>query len=261
MIFYYSGTGNSRYVALQLAKLIRDEAVNILDNDLDADKLRQAIALSVDVGFVFPVYSWGPAPAIVEFVASLPDNILRSKYVWMVCTCGDETGLTHRMFGKSIQKKGGYLEAIFSVIMPNNYVLLPGFGIDPKDVEEKKLGSVSARLRNISESLRNKDTVVDIQCGSWPVLKSAVYPLFRRWGVQPRKWHSTDACISCGQCARVCPNHNINMSPDKDGKSRPVWGTDCLSCCACFHVCPSNAVQYGTFTRKYGQYRHFLKSE
>ncbi len=88
MIYYFSGTGNSEWVAGELARLTGDEAHAIAPL---ADKAGGiAIAAPARVGIVFPVYAWG-APAIVErFCRSI--TIADGAYAYVVCTCGDEAG-------------------------------------------------------------------------------------------------------------------------------------------------------------------------
>ena len=54
MIFYFSGTGNSRRIALRLAGLTADKAVDIVSlTDIPDPKTERRI------GLVFPVYAWG----------------------------------------------------------------------------------------------------------------------------------------------------------------------------------------------------------
>ena len=50
----------------------------------------------------------------------------------------------------------------------------------------------------------------------------------------------TDACVSCGKCAAVCPLGNIAMVARK-----PRWGGDCTHCMACICGCPAEAIEYG----------------
>ena len=146
------------------------------------------------------------------------------------------------------------LQASWSLIMPNVYVLLPGFGTDPKDVVEAKLNAAIKRLGEIADKIKEHATVADVHLGPMAKLKTAlIYPLFKKWGVNTKKWHYTDACIGCGKCAKACPVGNIAMSD-----RHPKWGNDCTSCCACYHVCPTKGAQYGKITRGMGQYfNHF----
>ena len=70
MIFYFTGTGNSRHVAERIGSLIGDGNIkNIADyyNDVVDGK---GIVIDVDsaepLGFVCPVHSWGPDGEVVD---------------------------------------------------------------------------------------------------------------------------------------------------------------------------------------------------
>ena len=239
MIYYFSGTGNTRFAAHFLAKELRSQAISITEassNPEDAE------------GIMFPIYSWGIPSVILDFLTTLK----KTESLWAVATCGDETGDAPRMLRGFLEKRGIQLKAFYSVTMPNNYVLLPGFDTDAKSVEEKKLNEAPGRLATIAAAIRRGNTTDDYIAGPWPRLKTrAVYPLFRRWGIYPERWRASENCISCGKCSRVCPLKNISMQ-----NGHPVWSDRCASCLACFHYCPVHAVEYGRSTRKKGQY-HF----
>ncbi len=57
MIFYFSGTGNSAWVARQLAKGQNEELLSIA-MEIDRNKAYK-LKEGEKVGFVFPVYAWG----------------------------------------------------------------------------------------------------------------------------------------------------------------------------------------------------------
>lgn len=248
MIFYYSATGNSRFAALSLAGSLRCEAIDILAAAPPQEKVREAAT----VGFVFPIYCWGVTPVMSDFVGSMLDAADKDAYVWALCTCGDEAGVAMRDFDKLVRRwRGRGADALFSLIMPNTYVLLPGFDVDSRQVEEDKLREAPARLRAVAQTVaEHRPGIYDVHEGSLPALRTRLlFPLFEKWGVFPSKWKASSACIGCGRCAASCPAANISMS---DG--RPRWGSRCFSCCACFHVCPVKAVSYGRFTRDKSQY-------
>lgn len=258
MIFYFSGTGNSRYVAQQLGELLKGDVRMITDEtpgnfDIEGESL----------GFVFPVYSWGVPPVMIDFIHSLPETfwekIRGGKIpVWVVMTCGDEVAMAPEMMTKALAAHGVEPESIWSVTMPNNYVLLPGFDVDPKGVEKKKLKGAPARIKEIAEGISRHSHTIDVVRGSWPRLKTmVVYPLFKKWGIFPRKWKSTPACVGCGICAASCPLKNIEMDNET---GIPKWGPCCCSCLACYHSCPRHAVSYSTATTHKGQY-HFPSSD
>lgn len=252
MIYYFSGTGNSRYAARRLSSETGEAACFIPSEDAG----KQTLGDSKSIGFVFPVYAWGVPPTVMDFISNLPDSFIqevndREIPVWCVAVCGDETGMAVEMLRKGLGKRGLNLTGAWSLIMPNVYVLLPGFGVDKKEVEDRKLRESIGRLADIAKKINSGEWEEDVHLGPWPRLKTgAVYPLFKRWGVNTKKWHSTDGCIGCGKCAASCPVGNIEM---KNG--RPVWGDRCTSCCACYHCCPTHSANYGKITLKQGQFR------
>lgn len=248
MLIYFSGTGNTRSVAEMLAEKLNEPLVHLLEYSPEDLRFKGERLI-----ILFPIYSWGVPPIVLDYMEHLSARFLEElggKPVYMVCTCGDETGLAPRMFCKSLGKVGLQPKGIWSIQMPNNYVLLPGFNIDSKELERKKLEAYPGRVGVIAEVIRKGESAFDYVAGSWPGLKTrVVFPLFKRWGIAPSKWTATEACIGCGKCEKACPMGNIAMHAH-----RPVWGRNCVSCLACYHICPANAVQYGNMTKGKGQY-------
>lgn len=254
MIFYFSGTGNSAWVARQLAG---DEQERLLSVAAEMGKNeRYPLREGEAVGFVFPVYAWGPPEIVLRFLRTLQLSA-QPDYLYFVCTCGDDTGRTVQVFASAVGKRGWTCAAGYSVTMPNTYISLPGFDVDESDVEQRKLQNAVARLAFIKEELSQRVRMKTFNCheGALPFTKTYLLgPLFRSFLMSPKPFHATDACIACKKCEQACPVHNIKVG------ERPTWGTHCTQCLACYHVCPVHAVHYGRATRKKGQYRHFLSS-
>ena len=249
MIFCFSATGNSRYVAGALGDLLDDKIVM-----LPTDVNRFEITEEESIGFVFPVYSWGPPPIVEKFILSL--GKLKSKYVWMVCTCGDDVGKTPEIVDKALRQLGLRLNSAFSVVMPNTYLLLPGFNLDSREVEDEKLKKSTSRIKEIVSHLLRRDECVDVVRGKFAGLKSGIVrSWFNRYSLDPGKWHYTSKCVGCGLCARKCPVGNISQKRCSS-VFRPEWGDNCIGCMACYHWCPENAIQYSKCTKGKGQY-HF----
>lgn len=249
MIYYFTGTGNSGYVALQLGNILLETPYFMNGNSPKEPE-------GESIGFVFPVYSWGVPPNVESFILNLPVSFwqkidITQTPVWIVMTCGDEVAMAPEMIEHILKKVGVKAESIWSVIMPNNYVLLPGFDVDNKELEQTKLSEAPARIYEIGAGIKSHRRGIDVVRGSLPRLKTGlIYPLFKRWGIFPKKWHSTEACVGCGICVKSCPQNNITLTQIK----HPIWGGDCCSCLACYHSCPHHAVEYGKETRKKGQY-------
>lgn len=255
MVYYFSGTGNSTFVATTLSNFLglkRQFIPEINASEITDPQDRFLL--------VFPVYSWGVPPLVSQFIKDIPAEYWEKikdlgLSVDCVMTCGDEVALAPEMITRVFKSVGINLNSIWSVIMPNNYVLLPGFDVDPKDVENKKLNACEGRILEIAQALNRGEKRVDVTRGNIPWLKSKiVFPLFKKWGIFPKKWHYTSVCIGCGKCSKICPMLNVTMQ-----EQHPVWGSRCCSCLGCYHVCPVHAVEYGKETVKKGQYLFPLK--
>lgn len=153
MLFYFSGVGNSARVANDLSKKLGDTCLCIADEILQSkDYVLRADEM---VGFVFPVYSWAPPRIVLDFVRKLSFTS-QPSFIYMVCTCGDDTGKTAEIFSHAMETKGWSLQASYSVFMPNTYVCLPGFDVDGEDVATRKLKEEPMQVAEIAEKIRQR---------------------------------------------------------------------------------------------------------
>ncbi len=249
MIFCFSGTGNSRHVACEIASRFCDTVIEI-NRDLIDGNTQFEIPVGDRVVWVFPVYSWGIPPVVVGFMRKVSLGNCNAGH-YMVCTCGDDIGLAHKQWRRIMAERGWLSCASFSVQMPNTYTLMKGFDVDSGVVIKEKLASMPKRLETILGRIAGNYCGDDVITGSFAWLKSRiVYPYFVRFCMSPRPFHATDRCIGCGKCVRECPMSNVEM----DESSSPQWGSRCALCLRCYHTCPKRAVQYGKSTAGKGQY-------
>lgn len=176
----------------------------------------------------------------------------------MVSTCGDDIGETHVMWRRLIHECDWTPCATFSVIMPNTYVLLPGFDVDSKAIEQDKLDQAPERIEAIAKKINSGWEGDDVTTGSFKRMKTAwFYPFFMRHLTSPKPFHAVkDSCIKCGRCIKTCPMDNITWGKDK----YPLWNENCEMCLACYHCCPVHSVAYGNKTAKKGQYMFPLET-
>ncbi len=252
MIFYFTGLGNSRHVAEGLVEA--GERLFFIPEVERAGCFDYTLEQGERLGFVFPVYSWRAPRLVSEFVQKM-----RLKgapgYTFMVCTCGDDCAKTEHYFRKDMRRAGLALDAAIAIQMPNTYVNLPGMDVDSTELADKKLASAEGRIREVKELLQRQERVSQMIVTGMPGLKSdIIQPLFYKFLVKDKPFHSTDACIGCGLCAKSCPLQNIQLV-----EGRPQWQGNCTTCLSCYHRCPQHAVQYGKTTQNKGQYYFGIK--
>ncbi len=248
MIFYFSGTGNSHGVAEELAIRLHDEVCNLADVAMGMVSPMTWTGHET-LGFVFPVYGWRPPSLVREAIRILSVSV-PPKYLFFICTCGDDTGKTSRVFSRWLDEVGLHCDAGFSVTMPNTYVCLPGFDVDSKAVERQKLADARKRIDEIVGRIRVGWKGMDCHEGGMPWLKTYVlYGFFSKFLMSAGPFHATADCISCGKCEVACPLHNVKLR-----NGRPEWGRNCAMCLSCYHHCPKHAVAYRKLTLRKGQY-------
>ena len=245
MIYYFSGTGNSLYVARHLADELGERLCPMTVGSPSQGDLEGAA-----VGLVFPVYAWGIPNVVERFVqkvSTLRKN-LDGAYLYCVMTCGDDMGYADEVLEKALGRK---LDAAFSVLMPDVYVCLPGFDVDSKEECKEKFAKEKDAVPVIAVCVKERKQVRHLKRGPFPWTKTYILrPLFNRY-LLTDKYFRVDAsrCVSCSRCQKMCPVGNILIVDEV-----PRWQSHCAGCLACYHACPHHAINFGKMTINKGQY-------
>ena len=255
MLFYFSGCGNSKHVAETIAAGLNDKLVFIPEAARE-DRYEYELAEGECLGFVFPIYAWGPPKLVMDFVkkviVKVPESVEgpSKRYVYFACTCGDECGLAEDIFRKALEQKGWNLNACFSVQMPETYIGMPGFKLDTDENAQRKIAAADKLTIDCILRLQNKESFSKMTKGGAAWFKSRlINPGFSKMAANDKKYRVTEACIHCGKCVEACPLKNVTL---EDGS--PKWNGNCTMCMGCYHHCPVNAIQYGNATVGKGQY-------
>lgn len=262
MIFYFSGTGNTRWAAQKVAAATADRLVNIAEEMLAAEtdqasdpQFTYTLAQDERIGFFFPVHGWRPPRLVLDFLDRLHLTNADSHYAYVVCTAGDNVGEAVSILEKRLQTMGIKIDSAISLIMPESYVGLPFMDVDTPAKEQcKKMEADNKLTRFIADIMECRSGVRDITIGHWPRINSRLIgSVFVKKLVTDHPFHVVaDRCLHCGKCASVCPVANIHF--EKGGEPSWLHNGKCLSCFACYHHCPTHAIEYGGRTKKKGQY-------
>lgn len=289
MIFYFSGTGNTKWAASKLAAATREDLISIapyMRADDSSHNLAEPFILKENerLGFVFPVHGWRvpklvrefickmkilrepiqrePSDATAENKAKADDNLKNRPFAYCVCTAGDSIGITIENLNEVISQNPSLqtlgiteVSSSYSLIMPESYIGLPFMDVDPKEREIRKKENAAQELAVVCEEIFDrKEGISRLVKGPIPwFFTKVVGGFFENVLITDKRFHvEKDRCVKCGICANVCPVGDI-----KGGHGEyPVWlhHKDCLTCFTCYHHCPHHAIEFGNQTQKKGQY-------
>lgn len=246
VIFYYSGTGNSLWLARTLAgELGTAEVVSMPDWE------KKGLAVDTRVtGLVFPVHIWGVPRRVLNFLDRLAD--LKPEYIFAIANNAGQVANTLVQLDRALQARGLSLSGGWSVVMPSNYIPWGGPGTAAE--QEARFAAARQKLSRIAEVIKSGVEGVVEKGPLWQrvLLSGVVYNLsFSRVPGMDSQFWADGRCNKCGLCVRLCPSRNIVLQ-----EGNLSWQNHCEQCMACIQWCPQEALQYGKKTPAFPRYHH-----
>lgn len=236
MILCFSGTGNTLYVARRAREAFGDNIVRV-----GFDELPSTVA--EPLGIMFPVYFYGVPRLMREALESIDASA--SPYVYAVTTCGGDAGIAARVAEKAL---GRHIDAAFSIVMPDNYILL----YDPPEDADGILRKAETEIQRMLSDVSERKSEPPCASSWYSLLETALRPAYGYFACRTKPFYVKGECTSCGRCAAVCPSHAIIM---RGGK--PAWvKPHCTGCLACINLCPNAVIQHGRATELRKRYYH-----
>lgn len=203
-VYYFTGSGNSREIALKLAKELNVNAVDIT--------LSPAISTSEDTAvLVFPVYCQNIPKRVVSFLKeSSADKIT------LIATFGRIS--YGNVIREALSLTRSTLIAAACVPMRHSFV-------------DEQISFDVSLLSPLIERIKAPCAAVEIPKSKKDALADIFPDMRSRLGM---KISRLDSCISCGKCDSECPTGAI-----RNGHI----GSSCIRCQRCVHICPEHALE------------------
>lgn len=225
MIFYFTGTGNSLYIARQ----IEETPVSI------PQVMRQEpLEFTADsIGVVAPVYGHEMPLMVKEF---LKKGVFHTDYFYIILTYGNRHGGAAELAKDFCDRCGITVHYMNVIMMADNW--LPGFDMNEQKKMDKKVEENMAVI--LSDLAARRNMISEVTDAD----RTAHRQFLDRMNQMPADaWQHllrvTEGCVGCGTCEKVCPSASIHIT---DGKAVHVPG-NCQTCLACVHACPQKAIQ------------------
>jgi len=248
-IYYFSGTGNSLFVAREIQKRVPDSViipiVSLLDKDITQTKGKT-------IGIIFPCHALTIPIAVKQFIKKI--DVQSAEYIFAIATRYGTVFRGFKMIEKLLKKKSKHLNSRFILNMCHNEAprsdknyIVPSKS-DILQIETtilEKIDEISNVIKN-QNSFYEKDVNVIIKSSSNPITGFLIEKLVV-FGMSISEYiggvnyfYHDNKCSGCGICEKVCLSKKIKIIENK-----PVWQRDvlCYMCYACLNYCPKKAVQ------------------
>lgn len=237
-IRYYSGSGNTQYVAETFEKAFLKMNCCVDLKNISSIECEEKTFCDRWVVF-FPVHAFDSPEGIYDWIKCLSPETKRSVAVISVSGGGEmgpNKGSRYRVI-HLLEKKGATVFYENMVVMPSNIFI----STDP--VIEKlllqilpKVGTAMVAEMLTGEVRRNKVGIGYRALSATSKIEKKGAKWFGK-SIQVK-----DSCISCGWCSQACPSGNIEMAHGK-----PIFKSQCHLCLKCIYGCPTQSLypKYG----------------
>lgn len=250
IVLYFSGTGNSEFIAGQFAIKMGAECHSI-EERIDFKKL---LGLADTVAVVYPIYG-SCVPRIMREFVDLHMDEFKAKKLIIFCTQMVFSGDGAKAFARLIPGCEEHILYAEHFNMPNNICNFPLFPMAKKGLVTKPKKAVK-RLDKICRDIRNGV----IKKRGWNIFsallgrtQNVAYPKIEEKA--RHSFHADASCIKCGLCVRICPMDNLEIV-----NGQVIQKGNCTICYRCVNACPKQAATVYLKGKPKRQYKGFEKT-
>lgn len=257
MILYFSATGNTEFIAKELAARLNDECVNLLE----LIKTQNYAPVHSEKPFIVcaPVYVCEMPRFMSKYLKKL--TFSGSKDVYFIFTSGGYCGISGILAKAIFKKKKMVYRGHAEFKMPRNYVINDSYPMLDKPEVEERILSAYQQLDQVTADIRSNRRLTARHVYLFETIITLPFnPIWCKYKLTAKDFYVKDSCIGCGKCEKLCPLNNIKIT-----EKTPHWGNQCTHCMACISNCPVRAIEYGTITQNKEPYNfkkyHYVLNE
>ena len=246
LILYFSGTGNTKYVANLFSQALLAKGVSVQMRSIEDPQ-------PIEPGYDFlvvgcPKYYEYPALFLLQHLRVALPVAQKAAPVLAFCTEASSTKTDFSGLAKLLGQKNHELQSTQSFTMANDLLFFGGFSATAATEAQSNREKAAQAVPGLVEAfLAGQHQIEKIAPYLRPVYHAVAVGCTAAMPVFAMKYAASDACIGCGLCAKSCPKSNIQMV-----EKRPEFGKNCIFCTRCINLCPAHAILYGG--KQYPQY-------
>lgn len=251
VIVYFSGTGNSKYIAEQFAERMNIKACSI-EQDLDFELL---FTKEDTIAVCYPIYGSCVPRIMREFVEKYKIYFEAKKLI-IFCTQMLFSGDGARAFSRLLPGCDEHVIYAEHFLMPNNicnFFLFPMTEKETIKKPEKALKKLEQVCSDIQKGIVKKRgwNIFSTLLGK---TQNIAYPKMERKG--QRSFRTDESCVVCGLCVKNCPTHNLEIV-----SGRVTQKSNCTLCYRCVNLCPKQSCTVYLHKKPKKQYRGLNRNQ
>jgi ferredoxin len=234
LVLYFSGTGNTRFIATTFSQEM-DASCHSIEENID---FQAAISQQDKICFCYPIYG-SCVPVIMQDFVAAHRRTLQGKSLIIFCTQNVYSGDGARVFTDLL--KGLEYQVIYAAHfnMPNNLINLSGY---------PKAGPERVKKYKSDAELAVERVCIDLRQGK--IRRKGFNPFSQFLGFMTQRIYFRrtlssaqnsvrirQSCILCQKCVKACPAKNLVV---ENGKL--IHKGQCFLCQRCVNLCPQKAI-------------------
>ena len=249
MVLYFSATGNTEYIAKEIARLIDDECLNLFSKIKNADYSE----IKSEKPFIVcaPIYVCEMPNFMKRFLKKV--KLTGSKEIYFIFSSGGYSGCAC-LEAKAISRKKRMLyKGSADIVMPRNYIASNLYPMQQPQTIRDSIKTAKEKIIQTAQIIKARGTLKMRHVYLFEIL--IIKPVAVFWinvVINEKKFYVKDSCLGCGKCSKLCPLNVITMN-----EKRPEWHGNCTHCMACISNCPNDSIEYGNITP--GKERYLFK--